>query len=347
MAALWVQNGVKPPYYLCAGLYRRELTWRDKCAHIDDPRYRRLIDKVNPFHYRFITANKIVTQGILEMFGVPVPPFYGYINARHGWTYDGERLTNPADLEGLLRRIGDAEMCFKLLTGFGGRGFLKAAVHLDSHPLSLTLLPDGPRLTMSELWQRYLQTDLHMGYFCQRVIDQHPDAACFHPLSVNTIRVTVFQPEESQWEIYGAFWRMGVDRSVTDNMRGGGIGSPIDLETGVLGKAIDRRGPERSEYREHPTSGVPIEGAVVPMWEQVVPLCMRTAALFPYVRLLAVDVALGRDGPLITEVSASPGDPQVVLDRGMGRFLRELARGSADRARQETVAFAQMRRSRG
>jgi hypothetical protein len=166
------------------------------------------------------------------------------------------------------------------------------------------------------------------------VIDQHPDAARFNSHSINTIRAWMYQPEDGVWELYKATLRMGVGRTIIDNLSSGGIGPLIDAETGVMGPAIGYR-PERPVYGEHPTNGIRFEGEVVPMWDQVMALCKKAAGVFPFLRLVAVDVALSREGPVVLEVSPSPDDHQVGFDKGSGPFLRELARGSGSGARRE------------
>jgi hypothetical protein len=163
-----------------------------------------------------------------------------------------------------------------------------------------------------------------MGYFCQGVIDQHPEIAKFNPDSLNTLRTWMFQPDPTRWEMFAAVLRMGVGKTATDNLSAGGIGPRVDVATGRLLAAIDRR-PDRPIHRTHPSTGVQIEGAHVPMWEDVVELCRRTCAITPFLRFLAVDVAFGREGLLVTEITASPDEHQVGFDVGVGPFLRGLA----------------------
>jgi len=337
MAFLWLRSGVKPPLYLAAGLYRRELSWRDRFAYIGERRYRMYIHQINPLRYHFLMQNKIASKGMISIFGIPVPKFHGYICAEQGSTFDGIPLRTPADLEDLLRRIDAQEVCFKPVDGMQGRGFIRVALGRDADPFVVRVQPEGPQLTVADLWDQHLNAGDDIGYFCEDVIDQHPDVARFNPHSLNTVRVWIYQPEEGVWEVYDAVLRMGVGRVVVDNLSAGGIGPRIDIDTGVLGPAVVRR-PDRPIYQEHPATGVRIEGAVVPMWDDVVALCRQIGGIFPYLRLLAIDVALGSEGPFVLEVSAGPQDHQVGFGRGVGPFLKELARGSGSGARREARA---------
>jgi len=47
-AYLWARNGVSPRYYMCAGLYRCNLSWRDKNQHLDAKKFLREVNKFNP-----------------------------------------------------------------------------------------------------------------------------------------------------------------------------------------------------------------------------------------------------------------------------------------------------------
>jgi hypothetical protein len=325
MLALWARNGIKPHYYLAAGLYRRALSWSDKRAHTNENTYRRLVDEINHPRYHFVTNNKIVAHGMLTTFGIPTPLFLGVVNSVHGWTFDNHPLRSHVNLEELLRRVGLSEVCFKLVAGLRGAGFLKVTLALDDDPPAVVKHPGGARVSLERFWNEDLQSSMHMGYFCEGVVEQHPEVARFHPSSLNTIRTWMVQSGDGRWDMFEAVMRMGVDGTTTDNLSGGGIGARIDVETGRLCDP-GRRRPDRPTYPKHPTTGVQIEGETLPMWNEVVALCKRTASLLPYLGLVAVDIAFSKTGLLVMEITASPDEFQVRFDRGLGPPLRQLAK---------------------
>ncbi len=327
MLALRVRNGLSPSYYLSAGFYRKTLSWQDKIDHVTNKTYRRLVQQVNHPRYHFITNNKVVTHGLLATFRIPTPPFYGVVEPTSGSTFDGHPLKTAEDLLALLRRIGVPRVCFKLVTGLRGRGFFKVSLALDYAPPAVIVEPAGHRIAFQEFWNTHLLTRKYMGYLCQGVIDQHPDLARFNADSLNTLRTWMFQPEPGRWEMFAAILRIGVGKVAIDNIATGGVGPRIDVETGRMHAAIGRR-PERPIYTTHPATGVQIEGAYVPMWPEVLDLCRRTCGTTPFLRFLAVDVAFGKDGLLITEITASPDEIQPIFDFGVGPFMRGLANGS-------------------
>lgn len=326
MAALWALNGLKPPYYFTAGLYRKELAWPEKRAHVSHKTYRRYLTRINPAAYQIVTNNKVVTHGLLSSFGIPTPAFYGMLNPGSGRSFDNHPLRTHADLAQLLSRIPVTHIVCKPVSGYRGAGFFKAKVERDTQ--TLTLIPDERRVTTVEFWNDCLRMNPSVFYLCQAAIDQHPDVARFNPSSLNTIRAWMCRREDESWEMYAAVLRMGVGEVATDNLSRGGLGPRVDLDTGRLRAAIDRR-VERPTYTVHPATGVQIEGATVPLWSDVIALCQSTCELFPFLRLMAVDVAIGPDAPVVTEVESVPDEHQVGFDLGVGPLFSRLAAGRA------------------
>jgi len=109
----------------------------------------------------------------------------------------------------------------------------------------------------------------------------------------------------------------------------------IDVDTGRMGLAV-RRGldPERGvmlrEYAVHPTTGVRIEGEILPMWPEVLSLCRRACSLFPFFGIMAVDVGIGKEHPWVVEVEA---DPHSTIQAHCGQGLRPMLEPLLSRGR--------------
>jgi hypothetical protein len=323
IVALGLRNRLRPQLYYAAGLYRRELDWRTKCTFIGDAVYYRSIREIAPPHLRILTNHKVVSRAYLATFGIPTVRFFGVIDRDHGVTFDNQPLRTHDDLSALLRRIDARSVCFKLISGLRGEGFLKVVVDAGADPLAVMIEPDGRRVTVESLWSDSLQVKRHGGYYCEATIIQHPDAARFYPHSVNTIRSWSYRRSDGRWEIHGAVMRMGVGGKAMDNLSQGGIGPRVDLSTGRLRTAIELS-PNRTLHEVHPTTGVRLDGAEVPEWDRVVELIHSTCEVFPMFDLLAVDVALSVDGPIVTEIESTPDTHQVGFDRGLGPMIHEL-----------------------
>jgi len=320
---LKIQRGIGPAFYLRAGLYRRELSWKDKLAYVGASKYDRLIHSVNPVQYDYIARNKLETYRILTANNIPTPPVYGLVDGVSGRTWDGEILRSHGDLVRLVNRLGIDTVCFKFVSGTRGRGFYKVKINARGDVPTAIIEPTGEEVPLPEFWETLRQAKLFDGYFCQGIIDQHPDIARFNPWSVNTIRSWMVRSVSGEWTMTLADLRMGIGKIAVDNISVGGIAPAIDLESGRLSSAI-RRHVDRSLYAQHPVTGAQIEGTILPMWPEVKALCQRTAEIFPYYRLLAVDVAFGKDGPLIVEIGTSPDEMQGECEIGAYPLLRQL-----------------------
>lgn len=108
------------------------------------------------------------------------------------------------------------------------------------------------------------------------------------------------------------------------NLHQGAVGAAVDLATGAITQA--RVG--RQLVTHHPDTGVPLVGAVVPAWEEVLDAARRCAGATG-LRYLGADVVVDAErGPLILEVNARPGlQIQNVTGTGLlGAVLAEEAR---------------------
>ncbi len=321
---LWSAKGIRPGDYYGAGLCRRGITFSDKCDFVFGQDYYELIRRINPQEFKFVAMNKIVTHGVLSSHGIPTTPFYGLIDRANGQTFDGHPLCACRDLDALIRRTGAREMCFKLVGGWGGKGFTRVSIEESEDSFDVLMHPSNTRTGLAEFWDRALNSGHGPAYFCEAVIHQHEGTAIFHPESVNTIRVWTFQSEPGCWTIFSAVFRMGTNRSVVDNEAKGGITCRIDPVTGALDAAVDLES-ERNPLTHHPTTGVRMDGAVLPMWNESKTLCQKTCRAFPYFRFLAVDLAISCEGPIITEIECEPSAVhQITFDRGARTLLHRL-----------------------
>jgi hypothetical protein len=118
---------------------------------------------------------------------------------------------------------------------------------------------------------------------------------------------------------------MGVGKTAVDNVAAGGFAPRIDIDTGRLSSGIQRH-VDRPTYATHPVTGTQIEGVVLPMWSEARALCERAAGFFPYYCLVSVDLAFGKNGPIVVELGSSPDDMQAEVGSGVYPILRELIR---------------------
>lgn len=103
-----------------------------------------------------------------------------------------------------------------------------------------------------------------------------------------------------------AIIKLATRGSYFDNTHQGAIACPIDLGTGALGRGI-KHDPAFGRVDIHPDSNEPIVGKRIPDWDGALALATRAHRAFPEFRILAWDVALTDEGPMIVEAEMLAG----------------------------------------
>lgn len=140
--------------------------------------------------------------------------------------------------------------------------------------------------------QRLFDALVQEDVILEELIIQHPDMV-FGNRSVNTIRVlTACRPDGTAC-IMKAFLRAGVGDTLMDNTATGGYYYEVDLDTGiVVSKGISKNG---DLVFIHPQTDIVMLGFKVPLWDQVVKMCIDAASRLPRVALVGWDVAISQN----------------------------------------------------
>lgn len=137
----------------------------------------------------------------------------------------------------------------------------------------------------------------------EECVVQHEKLMELHPCSVNTCRVITLT-KSGVTNVVAAYLRIGNGRYV-DNFNSGGMVVPIEEDRGeIIYPALDKAG---SLYENHPMTGTPIKGFVIPMWDEVTALVRKAGAVVPQVGLVGWDVCVTDSGPLLIEGNDFPG----------------------------------------
>jgi hypothetical protein len=149
---------------------------------------------------------------------------------------------------------------------------------------------------------------LDRAVILQPALDNHPAMRGLTPGGLATVRIVTLWWLDGRTEALAAALRMPVGDAIADNFHLGGLGAPVDLETGRLGPAVTKALAPHARQTHHPTTGRPIEGEVLPDWQAALALAHRAHEAFP-VRMPVVgwDVALTGGGPVLIEANGIPG----------------------------------------
>ena len=316
MLALFVLYGNGPNFYQMAGFWREGQPWSEMTRHLSYRRFKAHIDALNPPAYQKLSQNKVVEKAILMSMGIPTPRFVGVLDPKWGRDVSGAPLRDADDLARSMAACDLSRVCFKLVEGYGGKGF--EAVEIVRGPAELRFRPLRPFESdgVDAAGQRpadsrtYSAVDLigRLGdapRVIEEYIEQHTAFARFNGSSVNTMRVWVLR-RAGKTSTRLAYLKIGRQGSLVDNRGAGGIVARIDLRTGRLSEAIDGVAT-RNRFTVHPDSGAQIEGVLLPGFADAIALAERCLTVFPGLNFAGIDVAMAQSGPTIIEMNVQPG----------------------------------------
>jgi hypothetical protein len=302
MLAFAVLCGNGPGYYQAGGFWQRHRPWSEVSRYKSDRWYHRAMNRVNPINYRKLSQNKIAEKAIVSLLGIPTPRCLGVLDVASGSDTAGRPLRNHRDLARVLQHDPAKRICFKLVEGHSGKGFV--AAEIERPALRLRALNAERALDVEAFLRDVLQLTPGRSRLIEEWLVQHPSYAAFNPSSVNTLRLLVLR-NGAVTETRGGFFRMGRAGAMVDNQSAGGIFAPVDLVTGRLTSARDGLASHVT-FARHPDSGVQIEGAVLPLFDEAKALAGKALLGFPNMNFAGLDVAMTPDGPTIIELNVVP-----------------------------------------
>lgn len=304
---LFFSKGLTPNYYKDAGFASKDILWGTKKLYLSSKAYYKAVWKLNDKDYRKLSQNKMAEKAMFSQYNIPTPAYLGYMSENNGRTPHGLPLCSAEDLETYLAGFVGRKVCFKLLEGWGGTGFYAVDV-LEVEGKVCLMLPTGEIKHINDFYQNTLKLSPKVSYLIEAYFKQHAKLLQFNPTSVNTIRVWVVnRPGEDPARVVGAFLRIGRKESLVDNTEAGGLMCRVALDSGQLNQGEERCSRE-TVYETHPDTGARIKGEIIPFWDEVKKLAIKTVTTFPKINFAGVDVAIGPEGPVIIEMNVPP-DP--------------------------------------
>jgi alpha-L-glutamate ligase-like protein len=274
----------------------------------------------NPRSLFPLVDDKLRMARLCRRINVPTPEVYA-------------EVSSYSMLRRLPQLLGNrAEFVIKPNRGSGGRGVL-VLIGRDGDDY---LRHNGEKVGRDALRQHC--SDILSG---THSLGGHPDTAIvqqrihLHPAfesitykGIPDVRVILYRNEPAM-----AMLRLPTKASNgRANLHQGGIGTGIDLDSGVTHHAV-----QRNRFLScHPDTGRPVVGLRVPYWEDVLYVSRRVARAVG-LGYLGVDIVVDEDaGPMLLEANARPGLAiQIANGRGLlprleaiDALLDQPARGS-------------------
>jgi hypothetical protein len=179
-------------------------------------------------------------------------------------------------------------------------------------------MPDDPGAFVA--WLTAQLGRVGQPWLVQERVTTHHALADLALNALPTARITTILDERGAPEVVNAVLRIPSDPSAqVDNMKAGGLLSPIDLAAGTLGLAC--KGYGGGDYAEHPVTRAAIPDRRLPDWSEAKALVIDAHRRgFGDYALIGWDVGFAPDGPILIEGNGKPGVlmPQRAGRRGLG-----------------------------
>lgn len=140
------------------------------------------------------------------------------------------------------------------------------------------------------------------GFLAEELIHQTEFMMRLNPTSVNTLRIMTIRMNDRICMYFES--RIGEMFSIVDNLDRKSLICGINAEDGTIISAFNKN---RTAYKTHPHTRVPVVGIKIPYFLQAVELAKELASHFPGYRYLSWDLALTDDGWDIVELNGKGG----------------------------------------
>jgi len=305
----------RPPNRLTAdeyAMYRLDgLSWEAKSAFLG-VNSSTATNSNNDLRAQALTADKLVTYGILSFHDFPFPDILAVGHATRSFP-GAASLRTVEEVAAFLEHKAVFPIFMKPIAGNGGAG----SVWVDSYADGKLHLRNGEAIPVDQYFARWLCRE---GILLQAVARPHPEIARRFGPRLATARIVVLMSENGPI-VHRAVLRIPVGNNMIDNFRHGATGNllgAIAVDSGVIFNTIGKQGAQLAPVLAHPDTGEQITGTVLPDWELAKTMCMRAAPLFPGIMYQSWDIAFTEEGPQTIEVN-SGGDVDVLqLASGQG-----------------------------
>ena len=260
---------------------------------------------LNDDYWRATANDKILNYALLAHFGLPIAETIATFNAGHARIATELRIADDDALHAFFAENDAFPLFVKPVHGSYGKGTFS----LQSYePGSRTFAtPNGAQVTLDAIIEAGRRPQFK-GLLLQRTLKPHPTVLETVGPSTSCVRVILVRDGDDAF-IHCAFWKIARAHNITDNFsygRHGNLLGSVDVDSGEVRRVINGLWPEGRDITEHPDSGQPLTGFVLPDWQRAKETLIEASHIFSGLSLQNWDVAFCEQGPVLLELNTEP-----------------------------------------
>ena len=296
-------------YYALFGRDRK-----DYSAYIGDHRSRAAFYIANKIASWDEAEDKVLFHGHVAGADLPTPELFAI--AHEDRTAEGaQSLRTDEDIKSFLMSC-PLPVFGKPIHASHGDGAINVVDRSDDQ---LTL-DDGTIVSIDDVVDAVEPYISGKGFLFQEVLTPHTLISSMTGERLSTIRLMVWLgPDGAQ--VKTGVVRLPAGENRVDNFRrAGNLVAPVDLATGMLGKAFRGVGVNTQQFNAHPDTSAQVEGVILPDFPAALTLVEKAAGLYPDLRIQSWDVAFTDRGAMLLEVNPGGNFNIIQLANERGAF---------------------------
>jgi hypothetical protein len=296
--SLWRGPGkLSPQEYFYYRLWDPSIPVAEKRRFVGKKAQHEMHMACNSQYWYGAAADKILFYTIMKGACLPVPDLIAIAAA--GRSVPGiPNLVKSGSMAAMLRRPELYPLFMKEVAGKFSLSVISADAYDVRH--DEVVLLDGTRQSPDALATTLTSPN---GYLVQRRLRQAPALADLFGPRLWSVRLLVFHGATGP-VIHRAVTKIATGTNAADNYwRPGNMLGAIDLQTGVIFRAVCGTGVGLEINGNHPDTGHSIVGTLIPTWDRIQALVVAAASVFAGIRTQSWDIALADNEPVFLEVN--------------------------------------------
>ena len=310
------------PEYYAMRLFDPTLTRDEQRAFLGQAGVNAINSQMNPpeaVPTRAFVGNKLLYTQLLTQLGIPTAATQALVS---GFRDAGQMtvLRDAAAVADFLRSDATYPIFGKPHHGSLSEGSVRIeACEGDTLRLGNGVTQDVDAFA-AEVMDRYPG-----GFLMQDALDPDPEMAAIAGPAIGCVRILTTNDGQGPVPTY-AVWKLPAPTAMSDNFwQEGSLLAHVDLETGTVLRCVRGSGLACEVIETHPTSGVPVVGAVLPHWADTLKIAQDAHAVFPEFGICGFDIAVTKDGPKVLECNDNPSHMLYQLATHRGLMNTDLA----------------------